>query len=81
MLNCKICRRSFLFLGGASLVKGLTLALVIVVYDAKNPAPAALKQDWARFQQGDRRKSLVLRWVKCDRFLHRLMSGQETYLS
>ncbi|MEH2180312.1 hypothetical protein [Nostoc sp.] len=25
-----------------------------VVYDAKNPAPAALQQSWLRFQKGDR---------------------------
>lgn len=32
---------------------GRPLTNIIVVYDAKNPAPAALKQDWTRFQQGD----------------------------
>ncbi|MBD2492718.1 phosphodiester glycosidase family protein [Nostoc sp. FACHB-280] len=35
---------------------GRPLTNVIVVYDAKNPAPAALKQDWMKFQQGDRPK-------------------------
>lgn len=30
------------------------LTNVLVVYDAKNPAPQALKDSWLRFQQGDR---------------------------
>ncbi|MGF1938660.1 MAG: phosphodiester glycosidase family protein [Nostoc sp. ChiQUE02] len=33
---------------------GRPLTNVIVVYDAKNPAPAALQQSWVRFQKGDR---------------------------
>ncbi|TAE54840.1 MAG: phosphodiester glycosidase family protein [Nostocales cyanobacterium] len=33
---------------------GRKLTNVIVVYDAKNPAPTELKQAWVRFQQGDR---------------------------
>jgi len=32
---------------------GRPLTNVIVVYDAKNPAPTALQQSWARFQKGD----------------------------
>lgn len=33
---------------------GRPLTNVIVVYDGKNPAPAALQQSWVRFQKGDR---------------------------
>jgi exopolysaccharide biosynthesis protein len=33
---------------------GRPLTNVIVVYDAKNPAPTALQQAWAKFQKGDR---------------------------
>nr|WP_322667231.1 MULTISPECIES: phosphodiester glycosidase family protein [Nostocaceae]MDZ8209522.1 phosphodiester glycosidase family protein [Dendronalium sp. ChiSLP03b]MDZ8211555.1 phosphodiester glycosidase family protein [Nostoc sp. ChiSLP03a] len=33
---------------------GRSLTNVIVVYDAKNPAPDNLRQAWVRFQKGDR---------------------------
>jgi Phosphodiester glycosidase len=33
---------------------GRPLTNVIVVYDAKNPAPNALQQAWVKFQKGDR---------------------------
>lgn len=52
MTTFKLSRRSFLFLGGAALAAngkilvpaGRKLTNVIVVYDAKNPAPTDLKQ-------------------------------------
>jgi Phosphodiester glycosidase len=31
---------------------GRKLTNVIVVYDAKNPAPQSLQQEWVKFQQG-----------------------------
>lgn len=33
---------------------GRSLTNVIVVYDAKNPAPTHLQQAWVKFQKGDR---------------------------
>ncbi len=33
---------------------GRKLTNTIAIYDAKNPAPQALKQSWARFQKGER---------------------------